>query len=151
MSCHTPLLSDLHAQGLRLTAQRTVILEQMCHNRGHLTAEHIFRLASRKLPGLNIATVYRTLDTLREARLVSAVATSEGVTAFELTPTDVRHHHLRCRNCGGEWPLPSPPVERLRASIAHEQHFQPDLDHLVITGLCASCAALNARARPRGD
>jgi hypothetical protein len=31
-------------------------------------------------------------------------------------------------------------VERLRSQIVSAQHFHPDLDHLVLTGLCAKCA-----------
>ncbi|OGO49885.1 MAG: hypothetical protein A2Z30_04845 [Chloroflexi bacterium RBG_16_64_43] len=140
MSCHLPLLATLHAQGLRRTPQRTVIVEQLCHNRGHLTAERVFRLASRHLPALNIATVYRTLETLRAAQVVTAFVTPDGLTEYELRRPEVRHHHLRCRRCGGEWVLPGPPVERLRSQIVNAHQFHPDLDHLVLTGLCAKCA-----------
>jgi len=141
MSCHLPLVAALHAQGLRRTPQRTVIIEQLCHNRGHLTAERVFRLASRHLPALNIATVYRTLETLRAAQVVTAFVTPDGLTEYELRRPEVRHHHLRCRRCGGEWVLPARPVERLRTQIVAVQHFHPDLDHLVLTGLCAKCAS----------
>jgi Fur family ferric uptake transcriptional regulator len=151
MSCHKMLLATLHERGLRRTPQRTAILEQLCHNHGHHTAEHIFRLARRQLPDLNIATVYRTLETLRAARVVTAIATPEGPTEFELSRPEVRHHHLRCRRCGGEWLLPPQPVERLEAWIGRHGAFQPELDHLVITGLCASCARLKSATRVKGD
>ncbi len=151
MSCHKPLLAALNKRGLRRTPQRTVILEQLCHSHGHRTAEHIFRLARRHLPDLNIATVYRTLETLRASGVVSAVVTPEGLTEFELSRPDVRHHHLRCRRCGGEWLLPSPPVERLKSWIKVQQSFQPELDHLVITGLCAACARQVSRSAVRGS
>ncbi len=150
MSCHEPLLAALKKHGLRRTPQRTVILEQLCHSHGHRTADHIFRLARRHMPDLNIATVYRTLETLRASGVVSAVVTPDGLTEFELSRPEVRHHHLRCRRCGGEWLLPSPPVEKLKTWIKAQQSFQPDLDHLVITGLCDACARQTSPAALRG-
>jgi len=145
------LLATLHERGLRRTPQRTAILEQLCHNHGHHTAEHLFRLARRQLPDLNLATVYRTLETLRAARVVTAIVTPEGLTEFELNSPEVRHHHLRCRCCGGEWRLPPQPVERLEAWIGSHGAFQPELDHLVITGLCTACAKRAASSRMERD
>ncbi len=151
MTCHEPLLAALSKRGMRRTAQRTIILEQLCHGHGHRTAEHIFRLARRHLPELNIATVYRTLETLRVSGVVSATVTPEGLTEFELSRPEVRHHHLRCRRCGGEWLLPPEPVERLRTWIHTRRAFQPDLDHLVIIGLCDACAKSTSSARLHVD
>ncbi len=143
MSCHKELLAALQKQGMRLTAQRAMILEDLHHHPGHHTAEEIYRRVSEGLPGLNRATVYRTLDLLHGAHVVSAFEGADGVMHFELVPAGAAaHHHLHCRRCGCELALDAAPVERLRAEIRARYNFAAELDHMVIEGLCAECSAL---------
>jgi Fur family transcriptional regulator, ferric uptake regulator len=140
MTCHKPMLEDLQHQGIRLTAQRAMILEDLFHHPGHRTADDIYQNVSERLPGLNRATVYRTLELLRTASVVATFPGPENVTEFELVRTagDL-HHHLVCRECGQELALEKAPVEQLRSAISEQFGFHADLDHIVITGLCAGC------------
>ena len=142
MSCYKPMLASLQQQGFRLTSQRALILEDLFHNPGHRTVEDIFQRVSARLPGLNRATIYRTLELLREVNLVAASPGPEGVTQFEFVRTDGDlHHHLVCRRCGVQIDLGAEPVEQLKSAILHSQGFHAALDHLHIRGLCAACAA----------
>ena len=142
MSCHKPMLESLHQQGVRLTAQRALILEDLFHHQGHRTAEDIFQNVSEHLPGLNRATVYRTLDLLHEAQVVTTFGGPDGITEFELVRNEGDlHHHLVCQQCGAELALEGEPVEQLKAEILRRTGFQADLQHMVITGLCVRCAA----------
>jgi len=136
------MLEALHQQGVRLTAQRALILEDLYHHRGHRTAEDIFRDVSGRLPGLNHTTVYRTLELLTDAHVVTTFHSPEGTIGYELVQGGGEpHHHLHCRACGAEVALDLEPVDALRQEILARAGFHADLDHLVITGLCASCAA----------
>jgi Fur family ferric uptake transcriptional regulator len=139
------MLEELQSQGLRLTAQRALILEDLYHNPGHRTAEDIYEHVSERLPGLNRATVYRTLDMLQHADVLAAFPGPQGVTEFELvrTSSDL-HHHLVCRNCGAEEALDAGPVEELKAEIRARHGFEADLHHLVISGLCVRCREAQA-------
>lgn len=141
MTCHKPTLERLHLQGVRVTVQRSVILEDLFHNSGHRTAEAIYQHVSDRLPGLNVATVYRTLELFREAGLVITHQGQEGVTEFELVRSggDL-HHHLICRRCGMEYALAAEPIDQLKATIFKRFGFHADLDHIVIAGLCAQCS-----------
>jgi Fur family transcriptional regulator, ferric uptake regulator len=135
------MLEALQQRGIRLTAQRALILEDLFHMSGHRTAENIYEHVSERLPGLNRATVYRTLDLLHEAGVVTAFLGPEGITEFELVRCEGDlHHHLICRRCGAEFALDAASVDRLKAEIAEQFGFQADLDHMVVTGLCAGCA-----------
>lgn len=142
MTCHKPMLEALQQQGVRLTAQRAIILEDLYHRRGHRTADDIYRDVAGRLPGLNRTTVYRTLEMLSEAHVVSAFHNPDGVIGYELVQGPGEpHHHLHCHQCGAEVALDLEPVERLRQEILARAGFHADLEHLVITGLCAACAA----------
>ena len=70
MSCGERLANELRSKGHRVTPQRAVILETIAHKNGHLCAQDIYTDARRKLPGLNLATVYRTVEVLHEAEMV---------------------------------------------------------------------------------
>ncbi len=128
---------------MRLTPQRAMILEDLYHVPGHRTAEAIFASVSGRLPGLNRATVYRTLEMLHAAHVVSVFEGPDGVTGYELVGAEDSHHHLVCRECGKLLKLAAGPIEHLRADICQQLGFHADLDHLVITGLCADCAAIS--------
>jgi Fur family ferric uptake transcriptional regulator len=142
MSCHTPVLTDLREHGVRLTAQRALILEDLYHHPGHCTADAIYARVSKNLPGLNRATVYRTLELLRDAGVLTASSGPEGINRFEVVRGDEQpHHHLHCRRCGVETPLEPEPVDALKAEIARRSGFRAELDHLTISGHCAACAA----------
>jgi Fur family ferric uptake transcriptional regulator len=141
MTCHQSALAELQKQGMRLTAQRALILEYLFHHPGHHTAEAIYRRASSSLPGLNRATIYRTLEMLHAAHIVAASAGPDGVMQFELAPiAEEPHHHLHCRRCGRELPLDTQPLDDLRRAILDRCGFEADFEHLIISGLCATCA-----------
>ena len=60
----------LRAKGKRITGQRALLLRMIQENKGHLGADELYRLARRRDPRLNLATVYRTLNLLKEANLI---------------------------------------------------------------------------------
>ncbi len=148
MSCHKAALESLQEQGVRLTAQRALILEDLYHHSGHRTAEDVFHNVSERLPGLNRATVYRTLELFRDAHVVTAFNGPDGIIVFELVRGgEDHHHHLICSVCGAELALEPAPIEELRVEILARTGFQADLRHLVFTGLCANCLERRAANR----
>ncbi len=65
---HSPAIvaSKYREQGRRLTPQRKLLFALMHGNETHPTAEGLFAVASRRLPGISLRTVYQTLDELSE-------------------------------------------------------------------------------------
>ena len=57
----------LRERGLRLTPQRQLILEAV-HELGHATPEQVHTAVRERVAGVNITTVYRTLELLEELR-----------------------------------------------------------------------------------
>src|SRR5260370_37369685 len=61
---------SLKERGVRLTRQRSLLLELIDKSGEHLDAERLFQLAKLRDPKLNRVTVYRTLKLLKQGGLV---------------------------------------------------------------------------------
>jgi Fur family ferric uptake transcriptional regulator len=134
--------TQIREHGFRVTPQRLLLLDAICEGNGHTTFDEIFERVKSKAPGINQATVYRSLDFLCELRLVVS-AEIEGHTVYEIA-SDTPHHHLVCRNCGLFQELTDYHFQELRDHLLEEHGFKADLDHMAITGLCAKCMEDNA-------
>ena len=68
------LIDTLKSRGIRVTPQRAIILAAIEQMPGHVTAEEIFDSVQRVNSYINLATVYRTLDLLRETGLSDQIS-----------------------------------------------------------------------------
>lgn len=130
----------LRDAGYRVTDQREVILDAVCAGGGHSTLKEIYLRAQLAIPSLDRSSVYRTLKLFVELGLVVSGLNSDGEDIYEI-PRPQRHHHLVCRQCGGEDEIAHDLVEGLYTAVQARCGFQATSDHLVIFGLCAACAA----------
>jgi Fur family ferric uptake transcriptional regulator len=132
----------LKNRGLRVTAQRAVILETLAGMPGHQTAQDVYDRARPHLPGLNLATVYRTLDMLHHEGLVDRLDSGGEVLLYTYLDQHHRHAHLICRRCGHMYEIDPNLLQPLVAEVAARTGFRVDDHHQALTGLCASCASL---------
>jgi Fur family ferric uptake transcriptional regulator len=139
MSCGKRLADTMRARGYRVTAQRTIILETIAHLGGHLTAQQVYQSAVKRLPGLNLTTVYRTVESLQGAGMIDTFSTSLEPLQFSLRDSNHPHAHLVCRVCGGVQELDSERIKPLQEMVQRETDFRVDMNHLTLEGLCASC------------
>ena len=139
MSCETETVQVLRGTGHKATPQRLMILSTLRHADGHLTANEIYDQVRIEYPYVDISTVYRTLNVIKELRFVSETKMGGGDTTYEWLGQQTRHHHLICRSCDSVLSLDHSHLEDLGAEILDESGFRPDLDHFAIFGLCAEC------------
>jgi Fe2+ or Zn2+ uptake regulation protein len=129
----------LRARGQRVTPQRLLINRALHDLDRHATAEEVLSRVSGRLPNASLPTVYATLDLLEELGMARRVRAGHGAVMYD--PRAEPHHHMVCRNCGR--------VEDLDAELdstgvlrrAKRSGFRPDSAELVVSGLCADCAA----------
>jgi Fe2+ or Zn2+ uptake regulation protein len=140
MSCGERLAQELRKRGFRVTAQRTILLETIAHKGGHLNVQEVYAEARKRLPGLNLATVYRTVESLREADLIDWYSPGSEPMQFELRDQEHPHGHLVCRKCGAVTDLDLSLVDSLSDDIRQASGFQMDRSHLTLQGLCEACA-----------
>jgi Fur family ferric uptake transcriptional regulator len=129
--------AKIREHGFRLTPQRELILDAVCEGHGHTTLDEIWARVHDKATAINLATVYRTLDFLRDMRLI-VTADIHGHKVYEIAGQQP-HHHLVCRACGRVERLDHETMEALFTRIEREQQFKADMDHVVLCGLCQDC------------
>ncbi|OGO14540.1 MAG: hypothetical protein A2Y93_00130 [Chloroflexi bacterium RBG_13_68_17] len=139
MSCGSQLTERLRRSGFRVTPQRNVILETIAHMGDHLAAQEVFDRARRRLPGLNLATVYRTLDSLHRAGLLDLLTSDGQPVRYSLHDVADAHSHLVCRSCGRVLEVAAAAFDRLARSLKREHGFAADTAHLTLHGLCQEC------------
>ncbi len=132
----------LKTRGLRVTAQRAVILETLAAMHGHRTAQQVYDRARPNLPGLNLTTVYRTLDMLHQAGLVGRLDSGAELLLYTYLDRHHRHAHLICRRCGRMLEIDHSLLRPLVTDVEARTGFRVDDHHQALAGLCAACATL---------
>jgi Fur family ferric uptake transcriptional regulator len=131
------LAQVLRARGLRLTAPRQLVLEAV-HTLGHATPDQVHAEVARTASGINITTVYRTLELLEELGLVTHAHLSHGSPTYHTVGGD-QHVHLVCRSCGAVDEAPSDLLAELAGTLESQRGFLIDIGHVALFGVCAAC------------
>ncbi|MCW2599203.1 MAG: Fur family transcriptional regulator [Frankiales bacterium] len=130
--------AELRARGYRLTPQRQLVLEAV-GELGHATPEEISSAVRRTASGVNISTVYRTLELLEELGLVRHTHLSHGAPTYSVAGNN-DHVHLVCRDCDAVEEASTELVADLVQRLAQEKGFTVDVGHVALFGRCRSCS-----------
>ena len=129
----------LRASGYRVTPQRQLVLEAVTRLE-HATPEEIYADVRQKAVGLNLSTVYRTLELLEQVGLIKHTHLGHGANRYHLA-ADAQHIHLVCRECGTIIQIEPTSVASLVTTLDEQYGFETDVGHLTIFGRCAQCRA----------
>ncbi|GAB3479787.1 Fur family transcriptional regulator [Nocardiopsis coralliicola] len=130
---------ELRDRGYRVTPQRRAVLDAVGALE-HATPEAIH---ARVGEGLNLSTVYRTLDLLERLGLVTHTHLGAGAPSYHLAE-EADHLHVVCRSCGGVADAPLDLAADMVRRLAAESGFSADARHLTVFGECGDCAAAAA-------
>jgi len=134
----TPLADVLRSKGMRLTAQRQLVLETV-RDLDHATPDQVHAKVSATAAGVNITTVYRTLELLEKIGLVTHAHLSHGAPTFHVVDEE-QHVHLVCRMCEGIEEVPSEMLDQLATKLRSERGFKLDIGHVALFGTCSACS-----------
>lgn len=135
--------ATLRAKGYRLTPQRGLVLEAV-QTLEHATPEELFAHVRERATGVNISTIYRTLELLEDLGLVTHTHLGHGAPTYH-SSTVPEHVHLVCRSCQAVTEVPPAAVDSLVHRLADDLGFQTDVNHLTVFGTCAQCSAAEQR------
>jgi Fur family ferric uptake transcriptional regulator len=132
----------LATRGLRLTQERSAILDEVFSSHLHFDGDELAaRLASR--PGavrVSRATVYRTLRLMVEAGLLRRVARPNGREVYEHDYGYPQHDHFICRTCGQLIEFQNGAISQILDEVAARNSFRVSGHRLEVYGLCSKCS-----------
>lgn len=131
------IIAKYKDKGLRLTPQRIAILKYLDGNTSHPTADNIYRDLKQKNPTLSFATVYNTLQTLREHGEVMEITIDPVRKHYD--PNTSPHHHVICISCNDLWDVfvDYSDVLKLPSNVA--KGIKTVGVHVDFYGLCKNC------------
>ncbi len=138
MPGHIKLVEELKSHGIRVTPQRAIILDAIESISGHFTAEDVYAAVQTVSAYINIATVYRTLELLRELEMITDSDMGTSAIHYALR-THGPHHHAICRTCGRSFEFPHALLATTIDRLNDEFDFVADAHHVVIFGWCTGC------------
>ncbi|MGE5422240.1 MAG: Fur family transcriptional regulator [Ignavibacteriales bacterium] len=130
----------LAENNLKITQQRKIILDILAEASGqHLTADDVYLEVKKVMPGIGLATVYRTLELLARLDIIHKSSFDEGKYRYEICEdTGHYHHHFICLTCGGITEVKDDLLHHLEADM--ESKGFKVVDHtLKIYGNCPTC------------
>ena len=139
------LRKTLEVSGHRFTEQRAAVYRFVCGATTHPNADEVFQQVRGRVPGISLATVYKSLETLVNCGLASKLTYSDGSARYD-GRTDP-HHHVRCVSCGQVRDVPG------RLSPSSLEPLGRGLDGFRVSGyrleLTGVCSGLQPRNRPQ--
>ena len=119
----TDIAAFYKERGLRLTGARRIIAGVLIEATDHPDAAEVYRRATMLDPRISIATVYRTLNLLREKGLLERHTFGARPARFE--PASQEHHgHLINTETGEVIEFRSDEIDRLQEKVARRYGFE---------------------------
>jgi Fur family transcriptional regulator, ferric uptake regulator len=134
-------MKELAARGVRITAQRRVLVNIIQDSPRHLDAATLLQIAKKQDPNIDRATVYRTLALLKNRGLIDELDLMhiEGEKHFYEAKTNRDHCHMACFRCGAIMEYTSSSFEKLKEEMVKQSGFQIRVVRLEVGGVCKRC------------
>lgn len=130
------IVEQLKSKGLRVTPQRFAVYANLLGRADHPTAEDILMDLNQVAPTSSQATVYSSLQALRDVNLVREVLLEEGVCRYDANVAP--HHHFRCRCCGAIEDIAWESLSNVDLSSLSTK-WQIDGYEVTVHGVCDRC------------
>jgi Fur family peroxide stress response transcriptional regulator len=130
------IVNTLRSEGFRITPQRTAIVDYLLKTEDHPSADHIHKTIRKKYPMVSLSTVYKTLDLLKEKKLVNEIEV-EGEARFD-AHTD-EHINLVCMNCGKIDDIDENSLKNIQLKAAKKSKYLILKSSFELFGYCSKC------------
>src|SRR5574340_1854771 len=131
------IINKYRGKGCKLTPQRIAILKFLENNYMHPTAEDIYNEIKKKYPTVSFATVYNTIQALKDRGELTEVTIDPERKHFD--PNPMPHHHIICTVCNriGDIFTDFSAVLHLPEEILTEYTLTGN--HIDFYGVCREC------------
>src|SRR5208337_1523723 len=134
LSSDSSIIEALRKKGYRATSQRIAVCRLALSTHEHPTAQRIYREIKKVHPTVSQATVYKTLQVLRELRLVQELAFPQGETRFDSNVNP--HVNIVCLQCGSISDVNDQGLRNVVARAVSKIKFTVTGQRLDVYGVC---------------
>ncbi len=137
------MLSKLKAHDFRLTPQRLAVLKVLAVSEGHPTVERIYETVRAEFPTTSIATIYKTVNLLKQLDEVLELGFPDGSNRYDGSKP-YPHPHVICTKCKKIIDPNLGSLKDLTKEVIKQTGFQI-LNHRVdFFGTCRDCQSCQA-------
>jgi Fur family peroxide stress response transcriptional regulator len=131
-------IEALRNKGYKATPQRIAICRIALHSRDHPSAQCIYIEVKKVHPTVSLATVYKTLQVLRDLDLIQELNFPKGQARFDsyMKP----HINLICLQCGNITDLDDLTTREIANRVAAATKFKPNGQRIDVYGICQKCS-----------
>jgi Fe2+ or Zn2+ uptake regulation protein len=120
----------------RMTNQKLKIMEHLEKVKTHPTAEMVYRVISKELPAISLATVYRNLNLLAEqGKILKLEINGE----YHYDGFCDSHQHLVCTNCNKIIDLGQKEISNYAMKKIKSGDFELKSVRIIFYGICNDC------------
>tara|TARA_B100001540_G_C15588555_1_gene542925 strand:+ start:341 stop:745 length:405 start_codon:yes stop_codon:yes gene_type:complete len=116
------LLEKCNKKGLRITNQRELVISIIENSTDHPNVDELYKRASIKDKSVSIATVYRTVKLLEDAKVIDKHEFGDGKARYEQTRE--HHEHLIDVETGEVIEFINEELEKLKNEIANKMGYE---------------------------
>jgi Fur family peroxide stress response transcriptional regulator len=138
LASDSSIINALRKRGYKATSQRIAICRLALSSHEHPSVQRIYRDVKKLHPTLSLATVYKTLQVLRENHLVQELTFAQADT--RLDPNMRPHVNLLCLHCGRMSDVDDQIIGNLISTAVSRTKFIVTGQRFDIYGICDKCA-----------
>ena len=132
----------LRASGRRVTRARQEVWRALTSSEGHPTVEELAGAVRRAAPGVNLASVYRSLALFAELGVARETRIAgDDAARWEVAHPD-EHFHVVCDSCGAVDHHVGDVVDQVRRHLDDAHDFVAHTVELTVSGRCGRCREL---------
>lgn len=132
------MVSKLKEHGFRITPQRLAVLRVLAASEGHPSVERIYETVRQEFPTTSIATIYKTVNLLKQINEVLELGFADGSNRYDGNKP-YPHPHVICVQCKKIIDPDLATLKDLTAEISEESGFEILTHRLDFFGICADC------------
>lgn len=128
-------------KGYKLTPQRIAVFRALISRKDHPSADDLYQQVKKKYPMISLATIYKTLDVLKDIGLVSELGYREEGCRYDGNIN--LHANLVCLKCKSIKDLEVENLSKLEKSVAAKTGHSIIGSRVEFYGYCTDCKGHN--------
>lgn len=132
------ILTKLRQRNFRITPQRIAILKAFLQSEKHPGVEHVYEEVRVNFPTTSLATVYKTVNLLKEIGEILEIGFAGGSNRYDGNKP-YPHPHLICTQCKQIIDPEVSLLDRMTTEVANATGYRIDSHQVAFFGVCPSC------------